>query len=233
MNQTRAGFVLSNPAEYPVMRESVQKGESPPSSQQLRSCLEITEGIVSKREAPALFKTLAGLLHRIVRFDHLWLNLYEGAGDQPRLEVLEPLRPSEAPLPVQDIAARVWQNQRPVVTSIPAQAEQWPDYYRWAPRINLCSLWVLPLTAAGRRLSALGFGCRQPGAYDSRDVDFLRLVANQVAVALDNALNYEDALTSQQRLARERDRLGLLLEVTESIASHRDLGEMFRDLGQR
>src|SRR5262249_56304596 len=30
-----------------------------------------------------------------------------------------------------------------------------------------------------------------------------------------------------------RDRLGLLLEISESIASHRDLCEMFRDLGQR
>jgi len=39
--------------------------------------------------------------------------------------------------------------------------------------------------------------------------------------------------TLLEQLACERDRLGLLLEVSESIASHHDLNEMFRDLGQR
>ena len=58
------------------MRESAQKSETHPSSQQLRSLLEIAEGIFSNRELSSLLKNLAGLLHRIVRFDHLWLNLY-------------------------------------------------------------------------------------------------------------------------------------------------------------
>src|SRR5215468_3161226 len=217
------------------MHESAQKGESRPSSQQHRILLEVSEAIVSNRELSALFKNLAGLLHRVARFDHLWLNLRDGAGDTLRLNVMEPADPGApaSTLPVQDLAMWVWQNQLPVVTSITSQAEQWPDYYQWAQRLNMNSLCVLPLTTVGRRLGALGFGCKQPGAYDSREVDFLHLVANQVAVAVDNALNYEDALAAQQRLSRERDRLGLLLEISESIASHRDLGEMFRDLGRR
>src|SRR5262249_1630577 len=217
------------------MHESVQKGETRPTSRQLRTLLEVAEEIVSNRELSALFKNLAGLLHRVARFDHLWLNLHNGAGDTLRLNVMEPADPGApaAPLPVQDLAMWVSQNQLPVVTSIPSQAEQWPDYYQWAQRLNMNSLCVLPLTTVGRRLGALGFGCKQPGAYDSREVDFLHLVANQVAVAVDNAFNYEDALAAQQRLSSERDRLGLLLEISESIASHRDLGEMFRDLGRR
>ena len=40
-----------------------------------------------------------------------------------------------------------------------------------------------------------------------------------------------DALLLERR--DERDRLRLLLEVSESIASHRDLNELFRDLAQR
>jgi formate hydrogenlyase transcriptional activator len=217
------------------MHESAQKGETRPSSQQLRTLLEVAEAIVSNRELSAMFKNLAGLLHRVARFDYLWLNLRDGAGDTLRLKVMEPADPGApaAPLPVQDLAMWVWQNQLPVVTSFTSQAERWPDYYRWAQRLNMNSLCVLPLTTVGRRLGALGFGCKQPGAYDGGEVDFLRLVANQVAVAVDNALNYEGALAAQQQLYSERDRLGLLLEISESIASHRDLGEMFRDLGRR
>jgi formate hydrogenlyase transcriptional activator len=217
------------------MRESVQKGETPLSVRQYQTLLEVAEVIASNRDLSGLFKNLAGLLHRVVRFDHLWLNLSDGASDTLHLRVVESsdLAAPGAPVPVQGPATWVWQNQRPVVTSDLAQAAAWPDYHRWAQPRNLNSLCVLPLTTAGRRLGALGFACKQPGSYDSKDVDLLQLVANQLAVALDNALNYEAALAAQQRLARERDCLGLLLEVSESIASHRDLDEMFRDLGQR
>jgi len=45
-------------------------------------------------------------------------------------------------------------------------------------------------------------------------------------VAVDNVLHHQD-------LQHDHDRLRLLLEVTESIASHRDLGELLRDLAQR
>src|SRR5262245_26391090 len=215
------------------MHESAQKGESRPSSQEYRILLEVAEAIASNRELSALFKDLAGLLPRVARFDHLWLNL--GAGDTLHLHVIEPTdtcAPAST-LPVQDLAMWVWRNQRPLVTTITSQAEHWPDYYRWAQRIGMNSLCVLPLTTAGRRLGSLGFGLKQPGAYDSREVDFLHLVANQVAAAVDNALNYERALAAQQQLSSERDRLGLLLEISETIASNRDLGEMFRDLGRR
>ena len=63
-------------------------------------------------------------------------------------------------------------------------------------------------------------------AYDVGDLEFLQEVGKQVAVAVDNVLHHQD-------LVHDRDRLRLLLEVTESIASHRDLGELFQDLAQR
>src|SRR5206468_5769429 len=43
---------------------------------------------------------------------------------------------------------------------------------------------------------------------------------------VDNVLHHED-------LSHDRDRLRLLLEVSESIASHRDLDELLHDLSQR
>ena len=140
------------------MYESARKVETQPSSQQYRTLLEVSEAIVFNRELSALFKDLAGLLHRVARFDYLWLNLHDGAGDSLHLHVIEATDPatSAAPLPVQDLAMWVWQNQRPVVTSITSQAEHWPDYYQWAQRLGMNSLCVLPLTTAGRRLGSLG-----------------------------------------------------------------------------
>ena len=47
-----------------------------------------------------------------------------------------------------------------------------------------------------------------------------------MAVAVDNVLHHQD-------LARDRDRLRLLLEVMESIASHHDQRLLLADLAQR
>ncbi|MGQ0811049.1 MAG: sigma 54-interacting transcriptional regulator, partial [Nitrospiraceae bacterium] len=66
----------------------------------------------------------------------------------------------------------------------------------------------------------------QKGAYSETDVEFLQQVAKQVAVAVDNVLHHQD-------LTHDRDRLRLLLEVSESISSNRDLDQLLRDLAQR
>ena len=42
-------------------------------------------------------------------------------------------------------------------------------------------------------------------------------------------LPYGRAVTTREPYRTECDRLGLLLEVSESIASHHDLGELFHD----
>lgn len=88
------------------------------------------------------------------------------------------------------------------------------------------SLCIVPLTTAVRRLGAMGFASIREEAYGEKNVEFLQQVAKQVAVAVDNVLHRQDMLL-------DRDRLRLLLEVSESIASHRDLSEFFHDLAQR
>src|SRR5437867_2091662 len=84
----------------------------------------------------------------------------------------------------------------------------------------------VPLTTAVRRLGTMGFCSLEKGAYSDTDVEFLCQIANQIAATVDNVLHHQD-------LIHDRDRLRLLLEVTESIASHRDLEALFRDLAKR
>jgi formate hydrogenlyase transcriptional activator len=92
------------------------------------------------------------------------------------------------------------------------------------------SLCLLPLTTAQRRVGALAFGSVKKGAYDEADLEFLRQVAAQVAVAVDNALNFQDARAYQEQLSRERDRLRLLLEVTNALVSNLDLRELLKQI---
>src|SRR5439155_1039555 len=78
-------------------------------------------------------------------------------------------------------------------------------------------------TTARRRIGALGFGSRAPVAYTAADVTFLGEVAKLVAVAVDNALNFDEAQATQRQLSTERDHLRLLLEVTNAMVANLDL----------
>ena len=68
-------------------------------------------------------------------------------------------------------------------------------------RLGVKSFCILPLTTAHRRLGAVGFGSQRAGAYGEEGVEFLQLVARQIAVAVDNTLNHQAAQALQQQLS--------------------------------
>jgi formate hydrogenlyase transcriptional activator len=71
-------------------------------------------------------------------------------------------------------------------------------------------------------------GNSRSDAYQLSALPVLQLVASQVAVAVENALNYEDAQVFQRQVIRERDRLKLLLDVNNAVVSNLALSELFR-----
>ena len=70
------------------------------------------------------------------------------------------------------------------------------------------------------------FGFGSGGPLESQ-LDFMRQISAQVAVAVDNTLNFENAEKYQRQLARERDRLQVLLEITNALVSELDIRELF------
>ena len=194
--------------------------------------LEVSEAIAAHRELPALFHELAERLPGIVRFDFLSLVLHEPARNTMRLHILESREPSPttpgSELPVdQSPGGRVWETQEPLVISNVDEEARFPQAVQLMRRHSIRSVCMLPLTTAMRRLGAMGVGSTQLGAYGESDVEFLLLVVRQVAVAVDNALNYQDARSYQQQLGRERDRLRLLLEINNTLVANLDLRGLF------
>src|SRR5262249_23163565 len=102
-----------------------------------------------------------------------------------------------------------------------------PPRERITPRsMKFSSSRTLPVTTALRKLGALAFGSSLESAYAETDVIFLQQVARQVAVAIDNALNFEQAQSVQTQLKEDRDRLRLMLEVNNAVVSVLDLHEL-------
>jgi formate hydrogenlyase transcriptional activator len=63
---------------------------------------------------------------------------------------------------------------------------------------------LLPLTTARHRLGTFHFSCKQPSAYAAADVGFLQHIADQVAVAVENALAFEELSALKEQLAQEK-----------------------------
>ena len=66
-------------------------------------------------------------------------------------------------------------------------------------------------------------GSEESEAYLEQDVSFLSLVAGQIALAIDDALNFEAPQKAQEQLK-------LLLDLTNSVVSTLDLRELLRNI---
>ncbi|HKB37261.1 MAG TPA: sigma 54-interacting transcriptional regulator [Gemmataceae bacterium] len=180
------------------------------SCQQYRALLAVAEAIISHRDLHALFHDLAGRLQQVARFDYLILVLHVAAHNAMRLHVLETSEPTAPPpgllIPIEESpSGLVWQTQQPLIIPNVAEANRWPRLREQLFRPHgVTSLCFVPLTTARQRLGALAFASKQPAAYASADVDFLQLVANQVAVAVENALAFDCIEKLKEKLTREK-----------------------------
>jgi formate hydrogenlyase transcriptional activator len=201
--------------------------------QQYRTLLAVSQAIVSHRDLATLFHELGGRLRQMVRFDYLTLVLHEAVTDTMHLHLLET---SEVVPPdtvivlpsADDPAGLVWQTQQPLITSRVAELGRWPRLLIMVQPHGVQSCCWLPLTTARRRLGALVFVSKQPSAYDMADLDFLQQVANQVAVAAENALAFQEIEALNDRLHREN------VYLEEEVRAEHNFGEIVgEDAGLR
>jgi formate hydrogenlyase transcriptional activator len=207
------------------------------SRRQLEALLEVSEAIAQQRDLPALFHDLAERLHSVVDFDFLTLVLHDPVRNVMRLHILESRldsghsKPTGSETPMEGHPSGwVWETQQPFVVADVEEDDRYPEFMGRLREVNVRSLAILPLTTAQRRLGAMGFGHVMAQGVTPAGLQFMQRVASQVAVAVDNGLNYEASQAYQQQLARERDRLRVLLEINNVLVTNRELPELFRGI---
>jgi len=138
------------------------------------------------------------------------------------LESFEPVPPGTViVLPTeQDPAGLVWQTQRPLITSNVDELKRWPRFLERVQMYGVQSYCWLPLSTARQRLGTLVFTSKRPSSYEKADVGFLQLVANQVAVAVENALAFQEIESLKDKLAKENAYL------EEEARTHFNFGEV-------
>jgi len=176
---------------------------------QYRALLAVSEAIVSHRDLSALFHELAGRLHQVVRFDYLGLSLHDAPINTMRVHILDGVE-TTAPRPVislplaDDPLGWVWQTQRAGVFPDVEEETRWPKAQERARSLGVRSTCNLPLTTARQQLGVLIFAAKVAHVYKMEDAGFLQLVANQVAVAVENALAFQEIEALKDKLANEK-----------------------------
>jgi formate hydrogenlyase transcriptional activator len=208
-----------------IMATAPLNPQAPSTDHKYQALLAVSEAIVSHRELSALFHELAGRLHQVVHFDYLGLALHEATSNTLRIHLLEGTEPTPLPSPPvlpleEEPAGWVWQTQQAWIFSNVPEETRWPRALERAKRYGVQSSCHLPLTTARRRLGILVFACKQPFAYETADVGFLQLVANQVAVAVENAIAFQEIETLKDQLAKENAYL------EEEVRTEHNFGEL-------
>ena len=144
----------------------------------------------------------------------------------------EPLPPPQHVDAEQSVAYWIVQHQEPLVFPFEDAETRFPKATAYLRSQGIQSTCSLPLTSPRRRLGMLFHGSRELHVYDAEDLTFLSLVANQVALAIENAKNY-GALQHSLALERERMRnVEACDELLRALSTVLDVRQVFPRISQ-
>ncbi len=200
---------------------------------QYHALLEVTESIAAHHDLAELFRDLVQKLPSVVQCSSVAMVLHDPDKHVMRLHVLEAPNLAqvspEPEYPVDDVPGGwVWQHQQPFVCMSTEQETRFPKVMPMIRAAGVRSLCVVPLTTARRRLGAIGIGSLEEHPYEPDEIAFLQLIAKQVAVAVENALNFERAYQAEKEARRRFERERLMLEINNAVVSQLDLRKLVR-----
>jgi formate hydrogenlyase transcriptional activator len=195
----KAGFV----AEPTVTTDREQK-----LIERYQALLEVSDTISHYRDTNELFRHLVGCLRRVIDFDFMGIGLYEPETDRMRIALLESKFPTPRgvgdSMPRKDLPAEwVMKNQKPmVIRTGPDNPYRAIDPMRRAAGIVI--EYHFPLSTSLTQLGGMAVGFTSLVELDEAEINFMQKVANQVAVAIENALNFQQVKALQEKLAQEK-----------------------------
>jgi len=171
-------------------------------------------------------------LHSVIPFDYLQIVAFEHDTDAIGWHLIY-ANGRRQPIAFPDAASGatairwVYEHQQALVTPDwllnrdRSEDRQFPRHASLVAQLGIASTCTLPLSRGNRRLGVLEVGSALGNAYLEDDVRFLRLAADQLALAIDAAANL--------RLSEQAEgRLKLILDLTNQVVSNLNFHELLR-----
>ena len=186
--------------------------------------LRLSGTLRAPRDPEELFRLLAAELQGVVEFDLLGCSHYDPVNRRRLFCLFEtPLgQPSRLDLACHETPTSwVIEHKQPLVIRFVEEETRFPRFLDLLKSNGIHSLCALPLVTAHHEIGCMTMGSQKPDAYSTAEVEFLSLVADGVALAMDDAFHFGT-------LQREKDRLKMLLDLSNTITSNLELPELLR-----
>jgi formate hydrogenlyase transcriptional activator len=207
--------MLSDWRRRAVIEGTVQSADEPAVTERYEALLRVSQTLISIRSSEELFSILARELHAVVNFYVMGVGIYdEKAHEMCTKSYGAPGVPLQAPkfAPEETFSWWVYQHQEPlIIPSLDAET-RFPAVAEMLKNRGVRSICALPLTTVNRRLGGLAVGSIEADAYSKEEVSFLSLVANQVALAVDDVLNFDASQHAKEALRASEERFRVIVD---------------------
>jgi len=187
-------------------------------SSRYEALIRLVEAIRSRPNPADLFEILVKELREFVPF--AGIVQFDGTVNRTNWYFLEPyagLVDEAARSIVREQSVPFWvhQNQQPLFLQTDRADPRFPQL-DVIHKFGIKSVFAVPLSTAHRRLGSLVFGSELEDAYTADEQQFLTVVTNQIALAIDDGLNF--------------GRLRLLFELTNRVVGKLDLPDLLQEI---
>jgi len=199
-----------------------------------RSLLDATSALADQPTVKAMVHSLRGLLSSSCNIHGAHLYILDNDGENLHLFEFDqapdaPLIKTGTKIPCISAAARVLDEQKPVfLPDVSQEMLKFPDLAPFAPQSVGRTTYLFPVSASQQRYGMFAVTKERGEEWLAEDVELLHSLASHLAVALECAVARDSAERYQRQVAKERDRLKLLLEINNYIVSKLDINDLFR-----
>jgi formate hydrogenlyase transcriptional activator len=176
----------------------------------LRLLLDVTNQVISNLELRDLLRAISQDVRRVMQCDYAGLSLPDADNKQLRLYAVafpegKGFLQEDLVYPVEGSpSGTAFRTMKPLTLQSPFTG--WLHYpiVQIAVREELKSFCFLPLISRNRAIGTLVLGRLRDDAFSQADLDFLSQVANQIALAVANAIAYREIRELKEQLSKEK-----------------------------
>src|SRR5215475_12969810 len=202
-----------------------------------RALLDVSSAVVEQPTVEAVLNSLRGVLSNISVLHGADLYLLNDDGSTLQLYAFD-RGPDEPPigigtrLPRTDTVSRVMDEQQPIyIPDLSQEMVKYAELTPFASRVHGRSSYLFPVSTSRKQYGILAFTNAQGQEFPPEDVELMGSIASHVAVAVETVLATARAASYQRELARERDRLRLVLEINNHVITKLDTNDLLRFAG--
>jgi formate hydrogenlyase transcriptional activator len=188
-----------------LMREALSRDR-----ERLQTLLEFSKTLVTNRDLEKLFPAISALIRPMIEHDYASVAFYDQSAHSSSLYPLHsplnegllgtttylPIKETPAGRALLEGEARIF--SREDLMGIPS------TFVSQMLEQQIQSLCCIPLVTRGSPRGTLNLASKKDNAFPPQDLDFLKQVAAQIGVALDNVRAYREIAELKDKLAKEK-----------------------------